>query len=180
MVDAFKSIVVIILVIIGFIAYPALRIADRSDEISRQAAASAVAEFVDTTRGKGYIAVHDYETLLGKLDGTGIVFDVQLEHYRKTIQPVYTDPHNPTTFENRFTVEYIGVFTKDILDQLYPDTVMDDEKRRYPMHAGDLLQVRVQSIGTTLGSRLQGMLHGSTANIPILASDGGMVRSEAP
>lgn len=180
MVDAFKSIVVLVLVIIGFIAYPALRISDRSDDVARMAAASAVTEFVDTTRGKGYIAVSDYETLLGRLDGTGIVFDIQLEHYRKTIQPVYTDPNNPSTFQNRFTVEYIGTFTKDILDRLYPGTILSEEQLRYPMHSGDLMQVRVRSIGTTLHSRLQGMLYGRNADVPILASGGGMVRSEAP
>ncbi|GKU78134.1 hypothetical protein [Paenibacillus sp. L3-i20] len=180
MVDAFKSIVVLVLIIIGFIAYPALRIADRSDDISRQAAAAAVTEFVDTTRGKGYIAVSDYETLLGKLNGTGVVFDIQLEHYRKTIQPVYTDPNNTSTFQNRFTVDYIGTFTKDILDKLYPYTVVADEHRRYKMHAGDLMQVRVESLGSTLGGRLQGMLYGKMADIPLMASYGGMVRSEAP
>lgn len=180
MVDAFKSVVVLILIIIGFVVYPALRITDRSDEVSRQAAASAVQEFVDTTRGKGYIDVRDYETLLGQLDGTGAVFDVQLEHYSKTIQPYYTDPNSPATFQNRYTIEYIGTFTRDILDKLYPYTVVNEELRRYPMHTGDLLQVRVQSKGTTLNSRLQGMVLGSTTHIPILASYGGMVRSEAP
>ncbi len=187
MVDAFKAIVVLVLIIIGFIVYPAARIADRSDDVARHAASSAVEEFADTVRGKGYIAARDYETLRARLDGTGLVFEVQLEHYRRTIQPVYSDPNNSSTFQNRYTIEYVGSFSKDILDRIYPtpgtfeaSRPADDLVRRYPMHAGDLLQVRVQSRGTTLGSRLQGMLFGQTAEVPILAAAGGMVRSEAP
>ncbi len=181
MVDAFKAIVVIVLLVIGFMIYPAMRVADRTEELARQAAGSAVEEFVDTVRGKGYVAPIDYNILLRRLDGTGMVFDVQLEHLKKTIQPVY----NGSTFTNRFTIEYIGSFTLDILDKVYPDPsstpiAEDDERRYYGMQAGDLFQVRVQSKGQSLSSRLRNIMFRSGTDIPIMITYGGMVRSEAP
>jgi hypothetical protein len=182
MVDAFKAIVVLVLLIVGFMIYPAIRVADRTEELAHKAATAAVEEFVDTVRGKGYVEPRDYDILLRKLDGTGMVFDVQLEHYLKTVQPVYVGG----VFQDTFRVEHIGYFALDILEVLYPtDPAMlllasDSADRRYKMHAGDLFQARVESKGRTLSSRLRGMLFRSSTDVPIVIAYGGMVRSEAP
>ncbi|RUT39529.1 hypothetical protein EJP82_25965 [Paenibacillus anaericanus] len=181
MVDALKATFVILLLTIAFVVYPTLRTAEKHEETTRNIARNAVVTFVDTTRGKGYVDVRDYNQLLRSLDASGGVFEVTLERYQKLIQPTYTNPEDYTTFQHTFTVRYDGYFTSEILQVLFPSTNSpdDDPVRRYNMHAGDLFNVRIESKGTTLAGRMRSLLFHGT-NIPIIERYGGMVRSEAP
>ncbi|MBW7475215.1 hypothetical protein K0T92_10690 [Paenibacillus oenotherae] len=181
MADALKGAVVIVLLIIVFVIYPAYRQAENVEDNMRDAVNSAVVEFVDTARSKGYIEVSDYNLLLRSLDASRAVFDVQLEYYKKNIQPNYTNPDDIATFQDSFNVRYDGYFSKDILNVLYPDAFAeeDDPSRRWNMHVGDLINVRISTRETTLASRMRSFLFNS-AKTSIYVKYGGMVRSEAP
>jgi hypothetical protein len=106
-----------------------------------------------------------------------------MEYYKKNLQPLYTNPDDYSTFQNSFSVRYDGYFSKDILEILYPSSgpllAADDPDRRFTMHVGDLFNVRLESEGTTLASRMRSLLFHSEM-IPVNLKYGGMVRSEAP
>jgi hypothetical protein len=180
-IDAFKGSLIVVLLVIVFVVYPAYRQAEKTDDITDKTANAAIIEFVDTVRGKGYVDVRDYNVFLRSLDASRAVFDVSLEYYKKVTQPTYIDPNNDLTFQNNFTVRFDGYFTTDILNTLFPNTAIaeDDSSRHYNMHEGDIFNVRIHSRGTTLATRLRTFLfHGK--QVSIVKKYGGMVRSEAP
>lgn len=181
MADALKGVIVVILLAFAFGVYPAYRQSEVVERNTKQAANAAVVEFVDTVRAKGYVNVTDYNLFLHSLDASYGVFNVQMEYYKKNLQPLYTNPDDYSTFQNSFSVRYDGYFNKDILDVLYPSISLpeDDPGRRFTMHVGDMFNVRLASEGTTLASRMRALLFHSEV-IPVNMKYGGMVRSEAP
>jgi hypothetical protein len=183
MADALKGVIIVILLAFVFGVYPAFRQSEVVERNTKLAANAAVVEFVDTVRGKGYVDAGDYELLLHSLDNSYGVFNVKMEYYKKNLQPLYGNPDDYSTFQNSFSVRYDGYFNKDILKVLYPDSgnslASDDPHRRFTMHVGDLFNVRLESEGTTLASRMRSLLFHSEL-IPVNLKYGGMVRSEAP
>ncbi|WNS41068.1 hypothetical protein [Paenibacillus sp. MMS20-IR301] len=183
MADALKGVIIVILLAFVFGVYPAFRQSEVVERNTKLAANAAVVEFVDTVRAKGYVDVADYERFLHTLDASYAVFDVQMEYYKKKLEPLYTNPNDYSTFQNSFSVRYDGYFNKDILGVLYPGSAAslaaDAPGRRFTMHVGDLFNVRLESEGTTLASRMRSMLFQSEL-IPLNLKYGGMVRSEAP
>lgn len=182
MADTLKGLIVVVLLVFAFGIYPAYRQAEVTERNIRMSANAAVEEFVDTVRSKGYIDVRDYKQFLDALDASYGVFDVQLEYYKKKLQPLYATPEDYSTFQNSFSVRYDGYFNKDILKILYPTGSViaeDHPSRRFNMHTGDLFNVRLESKGSTLASRMRSFLFRSS-DIAIHVKYGGMVLSEAP
>jgi len=181
MADTLKGIVVILLLVFAFIFYPAYRQSVQVEENIRDSATAVVKEFVDKVRSKGYADPSDYDVFLRSLDATQGVFDIQIEYYKKSIEPTYTNPNDYTTFQDSFHVRYDGYFTKQFLDVLYPNTsaAADHYSRRFNMHAGDLFHVRIISQGETLAYKLRSVFF-QGASVPINITYGGMIRSEAP
>ncbi|MRN53046.1 hypothetical protein [Paenibacillus monticola] len=181
MADALKGVIVVILLVFAFGVYPAYRQSEVVERNTKLAANAAVVEFVDTVRAKGYVDVNDYRLFLHSLDASYGVFDVQMEYYKKELQPLYINPDDYSTFQDSFSVRYDGYFSKDILDVLYPNSTLSEDNpgRRFTMHVGDLFNVRLESEGTTLASRMRSFLFHSEL-IPVNLKYGGMVRSEAP
>lgn len=176
MADALKGVIIIILLAFVFGVYPAFRQSEVVERNTKLAANAAVVEFVDTVRAKGYVDTSDYELFLHSLDASYGVFKVQMEYYKKNLQPLYTNPDDYSTFQNSFSVRYDGYFSKDILEILYPHSgtllAADDPGRRFTMHVGDLFNVRLESEGTTLASRMRALLFHSEM-IPVNLKYGG-------
>lgn len=171
----------VVLIIIGLVIYPTIRASDRTIDIAESVAEAATRDFVDSVRSKGYVDNVDYQIFIDTLSSTGVVFDVELEHYKKIYEPLYGDPLNFYTFTNQFEVIYDGYFTKDILDKLFPSSPLppNSPDRRYEMRTGDLFNVRIVSVGKLPGSNLK-VLYGGEVDKVIAYNYGGMVRDEAP
>ncbi|NEZ44388.1 hypothetical protein [Paenibacillus alvei] len=179
--DAFKAIIVIILLVICFVVFPAQRQADKAEDTAKSFAKAAIVNFVDDVRSKGYIDVRDYKVLLKSLDATNRVFDIQMEYYKKNIQPNYDNPNDINTFKEDFNVRYDGYFNSTILAKLFPDTLLeeDDPDRYFKMHEGDLFNVRIISKDKSLSDQIKSFIYRSP-NVPIADQYGGMIRNEAP
>lgn len=124
MADALKGVIIVILLAFVFGVYPAFRQSEVVEKNTKLAANAAMVEFVDTVRAKGYVDVGDYERFLHTLDASYAVFDVQMEYYKKNLEPLYTNPDDYSTFQNSFSVRYDGYFNKDILGVLYPGSTL--------------------------------------------------------
>lgn len=161
---------------------PAGELARRQDDLSRIVVYQAVTKFVDSVRMKGYITPTMYQDFLQELAATGNEYDVQMEHRHKKYQPEYADPADPDTFLNRYVVVYDAYCQEDLAAYLFPQTDMprDDERRVYRLTAGDLFQVRVQSLNRTPGMLIMDALTGtdSSGKAAIVFPYGGLVLNE--
>jgi hypothetical protein len=179
--DVVNYFVVVILLVAGFVIYPAMLVAEKHDKLAEKVADQALIEFVDLSRAKGYVDPRDYDVFIKKIGSSGLLFNVSLEYYKKRFQPNYIDPANFATFQNTFEVLYDGYFTNDILNILYPGTTVaeDSTTRRYKMRVGDYFNVRIVSNEQKVSSIIRGTF-GFGADVPVPLSYGGMVRNESP
>lgn len=182
MVNTFRAIAVIVLSIIIGVVIPAERRAKANEDFVKGQVHAVIVEYVDSVRGKGYAEPSDYQVMLKKLDATMTNFDVTLQYNKKIYVPTYTNPNDFSTFQNTYTVQYDGYFTKDILNVLFPNnsTPSYDPSRRFPMHPGDFFSVHIESKGESALAKIQSLLYPGVKSVPVIDDYGGMIRSEAP
>lgn len=176
-----KILGVFIALILMFL-YPLYQQAQRQDDLSQIVVHSAVTEFVDASRTKGYITPTMYSELTRKLGATGNQYEIEMEHLHKKYSPVYTDPADPNGFQNSFMTYFDGHYTEEIMGRLFPNNTspIDDPDRRYLMSEGDFFTVKVKNINRTMSTILQDVfLNGNTGdNTRIYMPYGGMVINE--
>ena len=177
MFEAFRMLIAIVLVTIALAIVPAMRSADKFEDEMRNAVEVAVKEFVDITKSRGYIDPRDYLIFMDKLDASGGVFNITIEHYKKRYQPIYGDPNNYYTFTDKFEIIYEGYFNREILNKLFPNNgeLEDSATRRYEMNTGDLFYVRVEQLGVNMSSVVKSFIYDKFVDVPFLYSYGGMV-----
>lgn len=134
---------------------------DTSDTISKQ----AVRDFVATAASKGYVDNRDYLDFQEKLNSTGVLYDVELTHYKKKYQPNYTDPKNYYTFEETFNVYYDQYYSGEILNTLFPNngTEQDADIRKYTLSSGDMFKVNIKARSEKLSQRILGAIFPTSA-----------------
>jgi len=171
--DILGKIVAILLAVLLLFVAPILMVFESQDETSRIYVLSETSKFVDSVRNLGYITPTLYEDYLRKLVNTNNLYEIEMEHYHMRHDPVYSDPADPTTFQNDFKVNYIATYNQDILNDLYSKTGL------YSMSKGDYFCVLVYNKNKTLATRIQEMLYNtplSTAKIVI--NYGGVIKDE--
>lgn len=160
MFDAFRIFIVIILGIFGLVVYPAIERSDDVVTIAEDYAKAATRDFVDIVRSKGYIEPSDYNLFVNKLSATNFTFEIEMEYYKKTYQPLYTNPNDYYSFTDEYETIFEGYYTNDILRVLFPSNTSvppDDLSRRFNLYTGDLFNVRIYSEPSTIGASLKKM-----------------------
>ncbi|MEF2964207.1 hypothetical protein V3851_00065 [Paenibacillus sp. M1] len=172
----------VFIALILMFAYPLYQQAQRQDQLSQIVVHSAVTEFVDASRTKGYITPTMYSDLTRKLGATGNQYEIEMEHLHKKYSPDYSDPANENSFKNSFTTYFDGHYTDEIMNRLFPDNTLpvNSLDRRYVMTEGDFFTVKVKNINRTMATILQDFfLNGNTGdNTRIYMPYGGMVINE--
>ncbi|PAD71337.1 hypothetical protein [Paenibacillus campinasensis] len=172
----------VFLIISLMIMYPLYQAAERHDDQMQTVVHLTVTEFVDAVRTKGYISPQMYLEFNEKLGATGNLYDVKMEHRHKKYNPVYADPANPATFQNRFDTYYEGFYTDDIMRVLFPEANIpnDSDSRKYKLTESDFFKVSVVSKNRTLSTILKDfILVGNSGDTPrIVMRYGGMVLNE--
>ncbi|AGA60033.1 hypothetical protein Theco_4031 (plasmid) [Thermobacillus composti KWC4] len=161
--------------------WPVSEAYERQDDLSYMIAYNAVTNFVNAVRDKGYISPTMYNDFVQELQMTGNTYDIQLEHYHKRYNPVYSDPANPATFQNRFNVDYEGFYNNQIMPVLFPDSTepKNDESRKYKMAVGDYFYVKVRNTNQTNAGIIRDFLNGGLSeNTRIYIPYGGMILNE--
>ncbi len=161
-----KIFAIILAVILVFIA-PILMFYDRMDATTYNIAYDAVNEFVDSSRELGVINKSNYDKFAAKLAATGLIYDVEVEHYKKVYIPVIGDDGKET---GEIKSAYQGVFDSDILG-----SIEDDD---YILEAGDMLYLRVYNKSASMGELIKARIFGlSVSEGTIYVRSGGMVHS---
>lgn len=137
---------------------PLLLITLKQDDTTQSYVTDAVTEFVDKSRATGHISVNNYEELIQRLDATGILYEIKINHY--------SSKHG--TGENQ------ELFIKsEILDVLYGSSSTSS----YEMQLGDYLQVEVYNKTATLGHKVFSFFSGELRTGNISCVYGGYVGS---
>ncbi|WP_068782419.1 hypothetical protein [Paenibacillus sp. GM2] len=193
--NSLSKIVAILLAVALLFGYPLYQQAQRHDELSQLVVHTAVTEFVDAVRTKGYITPAMYLDFNRKLGATGNQYDIQMEHLHKRYNPSYSEPADPSSFQNDFDVYFNGHYTGEIMATLFPDNTepLNSKQRRYPkpdadlngsgadpMTVGDFFTVKVKNVNRTMATVLFDFFtSGNTgSNTKIYIPYGGMIINE--
>ncbi|WP_442600862.1 hypothetical protein [Paenibacillus sp. KN14-4R] len=179
--NALSKVFALLIAILLLFLYPIADTFEKQDDISSLVSMTAVREFVDAVRDKGYITPTMYNDFSKAVHATGNTFDIQMEHDHKRYNPVYTDPLLPGTFKNETNVDYDQYFTEQIMQILFPITTqaMDNKQRMYKLATGDYFKVILTNTNRTQATIMWDFLHhANTARAKIMIPYGGMVRNE--
>lgn len=183
MADYFGKIFTVFLAVLLLYIWPTSDALERQDDISYLAAFKSVTTFVDSVRNKGYISPDMYSDFEYQLSLTGNIYEIEIEHKHKRYDPIYLDPSDPTTFQNRFNVNYEAFYKEQILPVIFPNNSLpkSDDSRKYKLTVGDYFSVKVKNKNKTMAGQLRDFLNGglgSENNTRILIPYGGMVTNE--
>ena len=105
---------------------------------------TATVNFVDSVRQKGYISPKMYQEFeIAIHTGSEVLYEIEMEHYQKTYNPVYTNPADKNTFTGEYTVDYEGYYKDQIADVLFNNTTLPIDERQYKLQKDDLFSVTV-------------------------------------
>ncbi|OPA74802.1 hypothetical protein BVG16_23105 [Paenibacillus selenitireducens] len=161
--------------------FPLSHMFEQEDEISYLVAFQSVTDFVDRVRDKGYITPRMYNEFEERLSATGNSYDIDMQHARKRYTPVYQDPANASTFQNRIEVHDEIWYQSQIMQILFPDNAlpMDQSERRYELHIGDMFEVTIKNKNPTQAGVFHSFLtQQEDSSTRIFIPYGGMVRNE--
>ncbi|WP_238996519.1 hypothetical protein [Paenibacillus pinistramenti] len=160
--------------------FPMMQNAKRQEDIAQLNEYRIVGAFVDAVRNKGYLSADMYEDFTAQLGTVLEGFDVELEHRHKKYQPEYSDPANPSTFLEKYSVHEEAHYQAEILEQLFPATAAAaGDTRKYMLSEGDYFDVKVQDHSTKPSSVLGRVLYGEWyAAAETELQYGGMVLNE--
>jgi hypothetical protein len=164
-----KILAIILAVILLFIV-PLESMFRRQDDISYSIVYTEANKFIDMSRDVGCISGKRYNDFVDKINNTGNLYKVNLEHYHKKYVPIYDD--SDTTYLNKYVIKYEGTYTKDILNKLF-------EEGQYKMNTGDLVYIDVKNTSKTKASILRDIIYNNSSKYPsIYVRGGGMVKDE--
>ncbi len=150
----------------------------KQDMICQTYVTTEVSYLVDSVRNLGYVTDQMYTTFLRKLEATNQVYDVELIHYKRVVDPILEE--NTVVWNE---CNYYCTYTSDILNQLYMGTndVDDDGSVNcYKMNQGDYFTMKVHNKNKTFAVRLQEFfLHRNLTAEQIMVVYGGAIRDEA-
>jgi hypothetical protein len=147
----------------------------KQDMICQTYITTEVSYLVDSVRNLGYVTDQMYTTFLRKLEATNQVYDVELIHYKRVIDPIIEEDAVVWNECN-----YYCTYTEDILNQLYMENNMDDSVNCYRLNQGDYFTMKVSNKNKTFAVRLQEFfLNRSISAKQIMVVYGGAIRDEA-
>jgi hypothetical protein len=182
MVDSFSKFIAIMLAVALLFLFPLVEVFDKQERMTFIVAQTAVTDFVDSVRYKGYMTPTMYMDFYQTLHSTGYHFEVEMEHLMKQYVPVYADPADPATFQGEYEVIWDGYYNEQILSVLFPDNAfpIDDKRRIYRLNVEDYFRVVIRNTNRSNATIIRDFLtfsisdHRPSIYIPF----GGMVQNE--
>lgn len=173
--NSLSKIFVIILAALVLFVYPLMQMYKQLDNSTRIIVYTETTKLVDSVRNIGYLSPLMYEEYTRKLAATNNVFDIYLEHQHLKYDPIYTDPTDEATFENDFGINYMGFYTREIMDTLFPCD--NKEQDNYEFSKGDYFLVQVVNRNKTFATKvMQLILERDLPTEAIFVRYGGMIK----
>lgn len=169
--NSFGKIVSIFLCVLILFLYPLISISQKADAITQTIVLTETTNFVDAIKNNGYLSKSMYLEYIRKLDATGNLYDIRIEHAHQIVNPIYDE--SSTIFQDDFSVHYYNTYEDDILKQLF------DEDKMYYFNQGDYISLCVSNRTKTLATRIyESVLEHEIGTKQIIVTYGGMIRDE--
>jgi len=176
--ESLSKIFALILAVLLLYIFPIENMLTRQEDVTRVFVLNETTKFVDSVRNLGYITPLMYMQFTQKLSATGLTYDIEMEHMHSSVNPVYIDPVDITSFQHDYSFHYMVTYTDEIKETLFPEPPTTGENRYY-LSKGDYFNVSVSNRTRTIAAKVQEML--IMADLPtkrIIINYGGMVRDE--
>ncbi|HIS61651.1 MAG TPA: hypothetical protein IAC14_05285 [Candidatus Scybalomonas excrementigallinarum] len=164
-----KVISFFLITIILFIA-PVYYMAIKQDSISQNYINKETADFVNTIRNTGSISKDTYNRFIKKLDATGNIYEIEIEHQHLVVNPVVDDNGNVT---EDIASSYVSTYEDDIFKELF------EGSGTYHFNKDDYVSVIVRNKNKTLATRVQEIVYQrELPTVQLVATFGGVIRDE--
>lgn len=168
--DIFGKIIAFFLVALILFVSPAYYMAIKQDSINQNYVNKETLDFVSTMRNTGKLTKETYNRFIKKLDATGNLYGIEIEHQHLVINPVVDDNGNVT--EN-IASNYVSTYEEDILKELF------EGSGSYHFSKDDYISVVVKNKNKTLATRLQQIFYQrEMPTVQIFTTFGGVIRDE--
>lgn len=167
MLDVTGKIASYIIAIFLFFYVPLTIFAQKNDMVVQHYVETSAEEFIDIARTNGYISRSEYNSLITKLDATGNIYDIKINHYSKRSNTLNSDENFEATYE---------VMDKQdiLLGMQNSDPSYGSEK--YVMRKGDFIRIEIKNINPTMATKLMSIAYGrGSEGGQIMCSFGGYV-----
>lgn len=180
--NSLSKIFAIILLAISLFAVPLIFQSQHFDDITQNYVAQAVCDFVDTVRVQGKITQETYSDFLSKLDSTNVLYDINLEHSHKQINPIYNESGAFTSSTNTgYDIHYSDEIIYALFERKPSQEQIKSGEREgeYHLTKGDYFTCEVKSREETLAMKLKRLIFKASVETPaIYTVYGGEVRDE--
>lgn len=168
--DSFGKIVGVFISVILLFIVPLMYLAQKQDMITQSFVSSKTTEFIDSIKNTGYLSYDMYISYLRQLGATNVVYEVNIVHAHKTVEPIYNEATSSYMID--YNVHYDNRYTQDILVEL-------DRAGGYYFNQGDYISIKVENKSVTYGAKLQHLIFNTNGfDKQIFVAYGGMIRSE--
>lgn len=168
--NSLDKIISIILIVLLMYILPVLYNAQKQDTITQSYVSNETTELVTNIKNKGYITVEMYQKFINKIDKTNNLYNVEIIHSHKLIEPLYDIETN--VFLGDYTTRYYNTYQDEIMSSFDTDGI-------YYFKQGDFISVKIVNRNKTLATKLMEFMYSSS--IPkeqIFVTYGGMIRDE--
>jgi len=178
--ETFSKITALVISVLLLFIFPTENLLSRQDDITQIIVLNETTEFVDSVRNLGYITPLMYMQFCEALSATGNIYEITMEHIHTSIDPIYTDPDDMTSFQHDYGINQRITYTEEILEQLFPQNSLPSHSvNSYRLSVGDFFRVRVYNASKTPAAKVQQLLLMSELPVRrIIVNYGGMVRDE--
>lgn len=170
--NSLSKIFTVFLAVVLLFIYPMLQMLEQQDVTTRDFVFTQTTLFVDTVRNTGILTPEMYEEFLNKLDATGHIYEVKLEHNHNTYFPVYLDPADPSTFTGEYIEGFLAYYTDDITSVLQNSGPYNT----YYMNSSDQFVVSVVNKDQTLYTKIKNWIYGIDVETSIIVRYGGCIK----
>lgn len=168
--DSLGKIVSFLLVSIILFVAPVYYMSIKQDSISQNYVNKETADFVNTIRNTGNITTETYNRFIKKIDTTGNLYDIEIEHQYLVVNPVVDENGNVT---EDIRSSYSSTYEDDILKELF------EGSGTYHMNKDDYVSVIVKNKNKTLATRIQEIFYQKEMpTVQIISTFGGIIRDE--
>ncbi len=151
--DTLLTIIAIFIAAILMFVFPLMTIADRNDDVAKDAVQQKTVEFVNKEINVGAITEGDLESYKETINSLGHVFDVSLE-----VQKMDDNVGKKTTWTTsdvKGENVYYSVYTNTIENEIYT-------KGKYILKEGDIFSCRAENKDTTIAQSLRNAFYSVT------------------
>lgn len=111
--ETFSKITALVISVLLLFIFPTENLLSRQDDITQIIVLNETTEFVDSVRNLGYITPLMYMQFCEALSATGNIYEITMEHIHTSIDPIYTDPDDMTSFQHDYGINQRITYTEE-------------------------------------------------------------------